>query len=348
MLSRLRRAASLLATALLITLTFARAATPAYEYFRVGSPQDAITQPQSGFALMGGGTDLDEAFHWLCERAHGGDFLILRATGSDDYNPYVAGLEDGTRCKLNSVATLVLPSREAANDPVAAQTIAHAEAIFIAGGDQANYIRNWTQTPVQREINAAITRGVPIGGTSAGLAVMGEWAYSAEGDQPDDPNLSGRQALMHPFSPRITLAHGFLQIPILNRIITDSHFAKRDRMGRLLAFLVRLSEPDGKPLTPNPPSAVRGIGIEQGAAVLVEPDGRSKIIGAGGAYFLESNNKGLIPKHGAPLQLSEIAVQKVTPGHSFNLKSWSGDASRYLLSVRNGILQSTQSRGNVY
>ena len=348
MLSRLCRATSLFATALFITLASAHAAAPAYKYFRIGSPQDSVTRPQSGFALMGGGTDLYEAFRWLCERARGGDFLILRATGGNDYNPYVVGLEGGALCKLNSVATLILPSREAANDPFVAQTIAYAEAIFIAGGDQANYARNWTNTPVQREINAAIARGVPVGGTSAGLAVMGEWAYSAEGDKPSDPNLSGKEALMHPFSQRITLAHGFLKISILSGIITDSHFAKRDRMGRLLVFLVRLSEPDGQPVTPNPPSAVRGIGIEEGAAVLVEPDGHSKVIGAGGAYFLESNNKGLIPERGAPLQLSEITVQKVAPGHSFDLKSWNGDASCYSLNVRNGAIESTQSGGRVY
>ena len=56
---------------------------------------------------MGGGTDLDEAFLWLCDRADGGDFLILRAHGDDDYNPYVQGL-----CHLNSVATLILPDRD--------------------------------------------------------------------------------------------------------------------------------------------------------------------------------------------------------------------------------------------
>src|ERR1700761_1426565 len=96
---------------LLITLGSAHAASPAYKYFRTGSPQDAVTKPLSGFALMGGGTDLDEAFRWLCKRARGGDFLILRATGGDDYNPYVAGLEDGAQCRLNSVATPIFPRR---------------------------------------------------------------------------------------------------------------------------------------------------------------------------------------------------------------------------------------------
>ena len=40
--------------------------------------------------MMGGSSDLDEAFQWLCGKANGGDFLILRAHGGADYNPYVS------------------------------------------------------------------------------------------------------------------------------------------------------------------------------------------------------------------------------------------------------------------
>ena len=83
--------------------------------------------------MMGGGSDLDEAFRWLCGRGNGGDFLILRARGEDDYNSYVNGL-----CKANSVATLIIPDRTAAEDPAVESLIRKAEVVFIAGGDQAN------------------------------------------------------------------------------------------------------------------------------------------------------------------------------------------------------------------
>ena len=63
-----------------------------FKYVRQGSPQDVQTHPEAGVAMMGGGTDLDEAFRWLCAKANGGDFLIVRAHGSVDYNPYVGGL----------------------------------------------------------------------------------------------------------------------------------------------------------------------------------------------------------------------------------------------------------------
>ena len=253
---------------------------PTYKYLRVGNAEDISATPRSGFALMGGGKDLDEAFRWLCVRAGGGDFLILRASGAGDYNRYIQSL-----CRLNSVATLVIPNRTAALDPFVAGVIRRASALFIAGGDQANYINFWMGTAVQFAMNDAIRRGVPVGGTSAGLAVMGEYAYTAQGDKPDDPNLDGKTALADALSSRVTLTSGFLDIPILKNIIIDTHFARRDRMGRLLVFLARLNEPDGKPKPRL--LGIRGIGVQERAAVLLEPDGKATVVGFGDTYFID-------------------------------------------------------------
>jgi cyanophycinase len=316
--------------------------TPAYRYFRLGSTANATATPRPGYALMGGGADLDEAFSWLCGHAGGGDLLVLRATGDDAYNPYIQKL-----CHLNSVATIVIPNRAAALDPFVAQAIGQASALFIAGGDQANYINFWQGTPVQAALNDAIARGVPIGGTSAGLAVLGEYAYTAQGDKPDGPDLDTKTALADPFGPRITLDRNFLKIPILQGALTDSHFARRDRMGRLLVFLARLTQPDRKS-TPGNGLRIRGIGVEQGVAVLADPDGQATVIGHGSAYFLLT--KGFVEdlQPGKPLTFRDVTVQKVGPGHAFNLKTWTGDAIQYQLSVEGGVIHSTQASGAVY
>jgi cyanophycinase-like exopeptidase len=113
----------------------ARAQGTSYRYTRLGNDADIVTEPTPGVMLMGGGKDIDAAFQWMCDRSGGGDFLVLRASGTDAYNPYIRDL-----CKLNSVATLVIPSREAANEKVVAERIRHAETIFIAGGERANYV----------------------------------------------------------------------------------------------------------------------------------------------------------------------------------------------------------------
>ena len=104
-----------------------------YQYFRLGLASDAI----AGTVLMGGGTDVDEAFQWMCSRSGGGDFLVIRATGTDAYNPHIQQICPGQ----HSVATLIIPTRAAASDPFVISTIQKAEAIWIAGGDQSNYIK---------------------------------------------------------------------------------------------------------------------------------------------------------------------------------------------------------------
>src|SRR5450432_3413638 len=199
---------SLSIVALLLMANLAHAAS--YQYFRIGNKDDVKTKPAAGIAMMGGGDDLDDAFRWLCQKANGGDFLILRATGDDDYNSYVNGL-----CKLNSVATLILPNRQAAEEPAVSKIIRQAEVIFIAGGDQANYIRGWKGTPVLDAINANLAEGKPMGGTSAGLAVLGEFVYGALGDKPDDKDLASNDVLLNPYFDRVTVIRDFLKNPLL-------------------------------------------------------------------------------------------------------------------------------------
>jgi cyanophycinase len=288
--------------------------------------------------MMGGGSDLDEAFRWLCQKGNGGDFLILRASGSDAYNSYIKRL-----CKLNSVATLILSDRQAAQDPAVAAIIRQAEVVFIAGGDQANYIHAWKDTPVQDAINADLAEGKPIGGTSAGLAVLGEFVYGALGDPPDGNALVSADVLPNPYTERVTLIRGFLKVPHLENLLTDSHFAKRDRMGRTLGFLARIMQ-DGWSKSP------REVAIDEKSAVLVESDGKGTVLGSGkGAYFLRPTHQSETCKKGEPLTFQKISVYRVPAGGHFDLTSWTGDGgTAYSLSVEKGKIDSTQAGHDVY
>jgi cyanophycinase len=319
-----------------LAASFAHAGS--YQYFRIGNNNDTQTKPAAGVAMMGGGDDLDDAFRWLCQKGNGGDFLILRATGDDDYNSYVNGL-----CKLNSVATLILPDQKAAQDPAVAEIIRRAEVVFISGGDQGNYLRGWKGTPVEDAINANIAAGKPIGGTSAGLAVLGEFVYGALGDKPDDNDLASTDVLPNPYFERVTLIRGFLKIPYLENLLTDSHFAKRDRMGRTLGFLARIMQ-DGWSKSP------REAAIDEKSAVLVEPDGRGRVVGNGkGAYFLRPTRRPEVCKKGQPLTFRKISVYIVPGGGHFDFTSWTGDGgTAYSLSVEKGKIESTKAAGQVY
>jgi cyanophycinase-like exopeptidase len=309
-----------------------------YKYFRLGDKQDVQTTPSAGIAMMGGGSDLDEAFRWLCTKGNGGDFLVLRARGDDDYNSYVNGL-----CKVNSVATLIIPNREAAEDPAVAEIIRNAEVLFIAGGDQANYTREWTGTLVQKAISDDLAAGKPIGGTSAGLAVQGEFVYSAAGDRPDEKDLSSAEVLSNPYFDRVMLVRDFLKIPHLENLITDSHFAKRDRMGRSLGFLARIIK-DGWSSSP------REVAIDEKSAVLVEANGKGTVVGSGkGAYFMRPAHGPEICTKDVPLTFTGITVYRVSAGGHFDLDVWRGEGgTAYSLSVNQGKIESTQAGKGIY
>jgi cyanophycinase len=276
--------------------------------------------------MMGGGSDLDEAFRWLCQKADAGDFLVLRAAGDDEYNSYVAGL-----CRTNSVATLIIPDRTAAQDPKVIEIIRDAEAVFIAGGDQAHYVNFWKGTPVQDALNANIKDGKPIGGTSAGLAVLGEFTYGALQDKPDDNDLTSPEVLRDPYMDRVTVVRNFLSIPLLKNTLTDSHFAKRDRMGRSLGFLSRIVQ-DGWSTHP------REIAVDEKSAVLVEAEGSAKVVGTGkGAYFLNMTKSPESCSPGKPLTIDGVSVYRALRNSTFNLRTWSSAAGQhYVLGVVNG------------
>lgn len=325
---------------LLLTIQFfsTAAAASSYQYVRLGEKADSTATPVAGTAMMGGGADLDDAFRWLCRKANGGDFLVLRARGDDDYNSYVSGL-----CKLNSVATLIIPDSDAARDPAVANIIRHAEAVFIAGGNQARYVNYWRGTPVEDAINANIEAGKPVGGTSAGLAVLGEFAYGCLKDKDDDNDLASTDVLPNPYHERVTLVRDFLKVPNLEDTLTDSHFAKRDRMGRTLVFLARLVQ-DGWSKAP------REVAIDEKSAVLLEADGKGTVVGSGrGAYFLQVTSGPEVCRPHTPLTIHQVAVYRAPSGAHFDFKSWTGEGGdSYSISVENGVIHTTRHNSSVY
>jgi cyanophycinase len=301
----------------------------AYEYYLAGNGADVQRRTSAGLLLSGGGGDVDAGFRWFIDKAGGGDIVVIRASGTDAYNAYIQKLGG-----VDSIETLVTKSPEAASDKLVVEKIRQAEGLFIAGGDQWNYVRMWKSSPVQDAIHYLAARGAPIGGSSAGLAILGEHSFSAEHD-----TVHSAEALANPFDQKVTIESNFLNLPNMKSVLTDSHFKARDRMGRLLVFLARIRNARG--------GAVHGVGIDERTAVLVEPDGAARVAGSGAAYFvtLERNAERCEP--GRPLTGGPYTVERVADGGSFNVRRWtSGGAKRYQLMVKNGIV--TSSTGALY
>lgn len=288
-------------------------------YTTPAAAPEPLRAPSYVGVLLGGNGDVDEATRALCDHSGGGDLVVLRASYADEYNA-----ELHAACPHNTVTTLVITTRDGAAPPFVAATIRNAHAIFIAGGDQSNYVRFWTGNPVQTEINSALARGVPLGGVSAGLAVQGEFVFSSMID-----TITSPEAMADPYGPLVTLTREFLSIPVLKGVITDSHFSQRERLGRSIVFMSRIVH-DGWA------SSVHGIGIDETTAVIVDADGKARVAGKGAAYFLTLDHQPEECAFGKPLTVRHVKVAKVHAGPEakFDLKSWSAaDAQQFEVSI---------------
>lgn len=304
--------------------------------FIVGNAADA--QPSAslspGLVLMGGGTDVDAAFQWMCQRAGGGDFVVIRTTGTDAYNPYIQQL-----CpQMDSVETIIITSVTGANSAYVSSHIQNAEALWIAGGDQSTYVNLWRGTAVQTGVNFLLnSKLAPVGGTSAGLAVLSQFIYTGA-----IGSVTSTQALANPFHRYVTIDRDLFQSSLGVNKLYDSHFVTRDRLGRSLVFLARIVN-NGWATQP------RGIGIDEETALLVLPTGAASMVGVGAAYFLQAPGPAQVLADKTPMTYLNIGVYKVPQGGTFNLATWTGTGGvAYTLNVNNGSLTSTQAGGSIY
>ncbi|MCR9052020.1 MAG: Type 1 glutamine amidotransferase-like domain-containing protein [bacterium] len=253
-----------------------------YTRFFTGDTTDVETDPIPGIVLAGGGGDNDQAMQWMLERADSGDVVVLRASGSDGYNPYF--FED-LGVYVNSVETIRFDDASAANDPYVEAQIRNAECLFFAGGDQYDYLSYWQGTPVQEAINYLINeKGVPVGGTSAGMAILSNWYYA-----PSSFSLDAEEALSDPFHPDYEALgqNDFLEVPYLDNTITDTHYEQRERPGRHMGFLARIAEATQ--------SRSFGIAANEYTAACIDENGIARAFGEFPefeediVFFLQSN-----------------------------------------------------------
>ncbi|MBA2611020.1 MAG: Type 1 glutamine amidotransferase-like domain-containing protein [Bacteroidetes bacterium] len=322
---------------------------PYISYF-TGDTSNVVKPTQYRLCLMGGATEDDNAMKWFLNGSGGGDIVVIRVTGSNSYNNY---LFSSLGIIVNSVETIVIPSISAANDAYVRRRLREAEAVFIAGGNQNDYISYWKNTAVDSALNYLINvKKIPFGGTSAGMAVQGQAYYMASAG-----SITSPVALSNPYGNLVTIGNNdFLHHTILNKVITDTHYDNPDRRGRQVTFLARLFQDSAK--------AFYGIACDEYTAVCIDSSGIAKVYGGfptydDNAYFIQPNC--VLPSNPENCQASQsltwnrsgkalkvYAIKGTSLGAgSFDLKNWQNSnatgGSWQDWFVINGILSVTNS-----
>ncbi|MBK7143917.1 MAG: isoaspartyl peptidase/L-asparaginase [Xanthomonadales bacterium] len=244
-------------------------------------------KPSPGLLLMGGGDRNFEALRWFMRRAGNGHIVVLRASQGGEIGEEFFNEVGG----IASVETFVFQNREASSDPKVLAALRRADGIFIGGGDQSRYVRHWRGTPVAAALDAHVRAGKPLGGTSAGLAMLGEYVYGAM----DGGSQTSPPALADPLGEANTIETDFLHIALLRGVLTDTHFSERGRLGRLVAFVAKAESIAGHPLI--------GLGVDEDAALAVEGDGTARV------YATAANAGATVVKGGFAKQTEDAAMQ---------------------------------------
>ncbi|PTM02705.1 MAG: cyanophycinase [Bacteroidetes bacterium] len=251
-----------------------------YTEYATGNNADVITNHSFGICMMGGSKESDEAMKWFLNKTNGGDIVVLRASGSDGYNDYMYSKLGVT---INSVTTFVIHNVKGAIDPYVLDKVAKAEGIWFAGGDQFNYVSYFKDNAMEDVLNTFInTKKGAIGGTSAGMAILGNYYFDAAND-----TVASDQALADPYDEKVSLGYNdFLDIPFLEKVVTDTHYDARNRRGRQTVFLARFAIDNGM--------RSFGIACNERTAVCVDDKGKASVFGSfpeheSYAYFLQAN-----------------------------------------------------------
>jgi len=303
----------------------------------VGNPADVVRPTTGLWVMQGGGTDVDENFVRMGAASGGGDFVVIRFGGTDAYNPYILSL-----CNCDSVETIMWKNKNASTDPVVINKIRNAEALFIAGGDQSNYVHMWKDTPIEDAINFVAAKPAPIGGTSAGMAILSQFLNSADAKF----TLTSSMALANPFDPNLVLDRDFLALSGLQGIITDQHLIERDRIGRTMAFMARI-------VANGWTNDAKAIAADRETTALVNPAGNTiEVIATPDhptpyVYFMRRSGAAEVCQPGVPLTYRNVTIYRITVGGTFDLDTWTGTGGiSYTLTAEAGVLSS--SNGSIY
>ena len=282
----------------------------ALQIYRTGNPQDIKTKTSFQICMAGGGSDDLWSAGWrkLLRKSGGGDVVVIREDGQrGGYEEWLYhDLGRHGFPQINSVTTLTIESLEDAERPEVLRILKNAEAVFFAGGDQSHYIDFFKGSKAEKILNQLMLRKkIPIGGTSAGMAVLAGIDYTGRYG-----SVTSHDVLGSPMASFVDLDSQFLVPPYMKNVITETHLSQRKRQGRLLGFMKKaqsLKSSSERPLK------IKGIGGDEGTAFCYNEKGKGSVYGSGEMVFVSLHES-----------TRAYHISGKTKGAHFDLKKWKG------------------------
>lgn len=284
--------------------------------------EPAPDEPQTGPLIIAGGAlarDKEDVWRSFIDSARPeGSFIIIPSASGSPAESAASAREtlmtygvSETRIGVAKLAKLddrstprVNEARWASNydDPDTVALLQSASAIWFTGGDQSRttdiLVKDGADTPALAAIRRASANGTPIGGTSAGAAIMSE-RMLLQGD-----SLSALTGSTEGEPIKTGTGLGFFPYGLV-----DQHFGERARLGRLVAALA--SEPD---------SAKRlGFGVDENTALIVSPEGKASVGGSGYITIVDARQAAFTTLQSDRLKVTGLTLHLIAAGDTLDL-----------------------------
>lgn len=280
-----------------------RAVLPLVLLAAMARPIGAQAAPRGPLVIVGGGTQPAALVAEFVRLAGGPGKARIVVFGMAS----AAGERSG-EAKAQDLRTLgaearnIWITREQADLDSVVRLLDSATGIWFGGGDQNRLTNALRGSKVERAIHARHAAGAVVGGTSAGAAVI------------STPMITGTELDRGRDSTQdwTRVKRGTVQVDsgfsFLTDVIVDQHFLRRKRQNRLLS-LVFASAPH------------LGAGIDEGTAIIVEPSGLWRIMGASAVLIVDARDADRTATDAPVLGASGVRMHLLPDGATFDPKT---------------------------
>jgi len=230
--------------------------------------------------------------------ARGPKARVVVMTAATDHPEEVAAeyIDAFKSLGVDDVQAVDVSARTDAADPGALDSIKKATGLFFTGGDQLHITTLIGGSEMQKLITKRYEKGLVVGGTSAGAAMMSNSMIVGGGGK-DGPRAGEVQ-----IGPGMDLLIG---------AVIDTHFFQRGRFGRLLAAVAHYPQD-------------LGIGLDEETGVVVKGT-EMEVFGEGSVTIIDAGSMSYtsLPyvEDGAGLSLFGVQVHVLSHGHKFDLSN---------------------------
>ena len=203
-------------------------------------------------------------------------------------------------------AFVVNVNRKEADADSVVRKLAGATGFWFSGGDQIRITRALAGSAALRAIHERYRSGAVVGGTSAGAAIMSDSMMTGEQSRPG-VDTTGYFGDEYPRVARkaIVIVPGLGFLP---GAIVDQHFIRRERHNRLMSVVLER------------PTLV-GVGIDEGTALRVDPDGTWGVEGASSAVVYDARSSEITAPGAPVLGATSLRVHLLPAGSVFDPRS---------------------------